>query len=240
MPKIPCCFAALLIAGVQIAYAGGQGYPSGPGTGGIGRAPGGGGGLGAPGSEIVSAPPDVKPEKAAAKAFAAGNKTMAKARELQEIIAHSSDPEKRAKAGEKLDDAYDKALLQYTEVIRYNNTMYEPWNQIGFIHLHYGAYRESIDDYNHALALKPDLPEAIAHRGAAYLGADRLDEAKAVYMDLFFHNRQLADELMVAMQAWVQAHQASPNGVRVADVDAFGKWVEEREGIAKATASAAN
>ena len=37
--------------------------------------------------------------------------------------------------------------------------------KIGFIHLHFGAYRESIDDYNHALALKPDLLDAIEYRG---------------------------------------------------------------------------
>jgi tetratricopeptide (TPR) repeat protein len=237
MLKILCCCAALLVADIQIAQAGGQGYPSGPG--GMGR-PNGTSGRSQPENEIPTAPLDVKPEKEAAKAFAAGNKTMAKARELQDIVAHTTDPDKKAKASEKLDDTYDKALLQYTDVIRNKDDMYEPWNQIGFIHLHYGAYRESIDDYNHALKLKPDLPEAIAHRGAAFLGVDRLDDAKAAYMDLFFHDRALADQLMLSMQAWLQTHQASPNGVRAADIDAFGKWVQERDGIAKATASAAN
>jgi len=237
MLKILCCGAVLLVAGIQFAQAGGQGqgYPTGPG--GIGRSTGR---AQQQENEIPVAPLDVKPDKEAAKAYAAGNKTMAKARELQEVIAHTTDPEKKARASEKLDDTYDKALLQYTEVIRNKDDMYDPWNQIGFIHLHYGAFRESIDDYNHALALKPDLPEAIAHRGAAYLGVDRLEEAKAAYMDLFFHDRPLADQLMVSMQAWLQTHQASPNGVRVADIEAFGKWLQERDGIAKSAASAAN
>jgi hypothetical protein len=48
----------------------------------------------------------------------------------------------------------------------------------------------------------------------------------------------MADQLMVGMQAWVQSHRAAPNGMRVADIDAFDKWVQEREGIAKTTASA--
>ncbi len=51
------------------------------------------------------------------------------------------------------------------------------------------------------------LLEAIEHRGEAYLGIDRLDDAKAAYMDLFFHARPLADQLMVPMQAWLQSHR---------------------------------
>jgi hypothetical protein len=70
------------------------------------------------------------------------------------------------------------------------------------------------------------------------LGIDRLDEAKAAYMDLFFHARPLADQLMVGMRAWLQNHRAAANGMRATDIDAFDKWVQERDGIAKTTASA--
>jgi tetratricopeptide (TPR) repeat protein len=136
-----------------------------------------------------------------------------------------------------LEDAYGKALDQFTEVLRNKNDMYDAWNQVGYVHLRFGAYREAIDDYNHALALKPDLEEAIQHRGEAYLGVDRLEDAKAVYMDLFFHARPRADQLMVSMQAWVQSHRSAANGVRAADIDAFDKWLQERDGIAKTTAS---
>ncbi len=66
-----------------------------------------------------------------------------------------------------------------------------------------GPTREAVDDYNHALALKPDLKEAIEHRGEAYLAIDRLDDAKIAYMDLFNHAPPLADQLMLAMQKWL-------------------------------------
>jgi hypothetical protein len=56
-------------------------------------------------------------------------------------------------------------------------------------------------------------------------------------MDLFNHDRALADQLMAVMQQWVTEHRANPNGMRATDVDAFAKWVQEREGIAKQTAS---
>jgi hypothetical protein len=57
-------------------------------------------------------------------------------------------------------------------------------------------------------------------------------------MDLFNHARPLADELMVSMQKWLETHRAAAGGIRAADIDSFGKWVQERDGIAKQTASA--
>jgi len=237
MRRILFCCLALLMADLKIAPATAQGYPQGPGgQGGIPPITGSGGRTQQQ-PEIPSAPVEVKPEKAAAKAYAAGTKTMAKAHELEDAIAKASDPDKKAKAVSKLEDAYGKALDQFTEVLRNKNDMYDAWNQIGYVHLRFGAFRESIDDYNHALALKPDLLEATQHRGEAFLGIDRLDEAKAAYMDLFFHARPMADQLMVGMQAWLQSHRAAANGMSAASIDAFDKWVQEREGIAKTTAS---
>jgi tetratricopeptide (TPR) repeat protein len=225
---------ALLVTGAQLAgaqgYPGGQGGP-GPITGSGGRTP--------QQSEIPSTPVEVKPEKAAAKAYAAGTKTINKAHELEDLVTKTTDPEKKSRAIEKLQDTYGKALDQFTEVLRNRSDMYDAWNQIGYVHLRLGAFRESIDDYNHALALKPDLMTAIRFRGEALLGIDHLDDAKAAYMDLFFHERELADQLMVSMQAWLQTHRVEAHGVRVADIEAFDKWLQERQGIAK-TAAATN
>jgi tetratricopeptide (TPR) repeat protein len=224
MRQILFCCLALMAAGLDVSPAWGQGYPGGAG----GRAP--------HEVSIPDTPVVVKPDKAATKAYTAGLKSMEKAHEQEALLAAATDPDKRGRAREKMEDNYQRAIEQFTEVLR-NREMYDAWNQIGYIHLHFGAYRESVDDYNHALALKPDLLEAIQNRGAAYLGIDRLDEAKAAYMDLFFHSRPQADQLMVGMEAWLQSHQKAANGMRPAEIDAFGKWVQEREGIAKATAS---
>jgi tetratricopeptide (TPR) repeat protein len=232
MRRILMCCLVLLAAELQVAPSHAQSYPGGgipPITGSGGRTP--------QQEEIPSAPPEVKPEKAAAKAYTAAMKSMQKAHDLEDTIAKATDPDKKAKAQSKLEDTYGRALEEFTEVLRNKNDMYDAWNKIGFIHLHFGAFRESIDDYNHALALKPDLPEAIQHRGEAFMGVDDLDRAKAAYMDLFFHARPLADEMMVTMQSWLQSHRASANGMRASDIDAFDKWLQEREGIAKTTAA---
>jgi tetratricopeptide (TPR) repeat protein len=115
--------------------------------------------------------------------------------------------------------------------------MVEAWDQVGYVHLRLGAYREAIDDYDHTLALKPELMEAIEHRAEAYLAIGHLDEVKVAYMDLYSHAPDLAARLMASMQKWVAEYQADPHGMRASEIDAFGKWVAERDGIAKQTAS---
>jgi tetratricopeptide (TPR) repeat protein len=232
---------AFLALGMHAQLASAQGYPGGGGPmgGGMGGAMGRGGGGPPPQETLPSNPSPEKPDKAAAKAYAAGMKAMNKAHDLLDVIAKSTDPEKRAKAQGKLEDTYGIALDQFTEVLRNKSDMYDAWNQVGYIHLQLGAYRESIDDYDHALKQKPDLPEATANRALACLAVDRLDDVESAYMELYYHQRPLADDLMVHMQDWVQRHRAASQGVRPAEIDAFDKFVTERSGIAK-TAAAGN
>jgi tetratricopeptide (TPR) repeat protein len=237
-----CCLVlfAWLGADVQPAEAGGQGYPGGGGGQMPGGRPGMGGqsGMGQPGDEMPSAPAADKPEAAARKAYAAGLKSLTKAHEYEDIAAKATNPEKKATATDKVGDAYNRALDQFTEALSNKGDMVEAWNNAGYVHLRLGAYGESIDDYNHTLALKSDLLEAVEHRGEAYMAVDRLDEAKAAYMDLFNHDRPLADQLMASMQKWLESHRTAASGMRASDIDSFGKWLQERDGIAKQTASA--
>jgi hypothetical protein len=231
-------------ADVQTAMAGGQGYPGGggqgyPGGGGGGMPgrPGQGGMGGPPGEEMPPSVSTEKPDATAKKAYTAGVKSLKKAREFEEIAAKATNPDKKAAALDKVSDAYGKALDQFTEALSNKGDMVDAWNGAGFVHLRLGAYSESIDDYNHALHLNSDLLEAVEHRAEAYMAVDRLDEAKAAYMDLFNHDRPLADQLMTAMQAWLDSHRTAANGMRSADIDSFGKWLQERDGIAKQTAA---
>jgi len=233
-----CCLVLLAWLGADVqAPADAQGYP-----GGGGQMPGGRPGMGQsgtiqPGEQTPSTPATDKPDAAAKKAFTAGVKSLNRAREFEAVAAKATNPDKRADALDKVSDAYGKALDQFTEVLRNKNDMADAWSNVGYVHLRLGAFNESIDDYNHALALKPDLLEAVEHRGEAYMGFDRLENAKAAYMDLFNHARPLADQLMVSMQKWLESHRAAPNGMRAADIESFAKWLQERDGIAKQTAS---
>ncbi len=240
------CLAAMAFIstmGANVALAGGQmGGPGGMG-GGIGPVgpggPGGrGGGMGSSmPDELPSSPAADKPDAAANKAFKAGTKSLNKAKDQEIAAANAPNEDKKNAALEKMNDAYGRALDQFTEALSNKGDMYEAWNNVGYIHLRLGAFNESVDDYNHTLALKPDLTEAIEHRAEAYVAIDRLDEAKSAYMDLFNHDRKLADQLMTVMQKWLVEHRTDAHGMRASDIETFGKWLQERDGIAKQTAS---
>lgn len=193
--------------------------------------PGGPGGRARPSQMPEESAPEPtaedKPDAAATKAYKAGLKSLAKAAEYAAAAPGSV----------KAQDAYYRALDQFTEALRNKGDMVDAWNKAGYVHLRLSAYGEAVDDYNHALALKPDLIEATLHRAQACLGLSRLEDARRAYMDLFNHQRAAADELMVSMQSWLTEHRREPGNVRAADIDAFGKWVEEREGIARQAAS---
>ena len=182
-------------------------------------------------------PRDDKPDAAAAKAYKAGIKSLNKARDYEAAAVNAANADKKNAALEKKNDAYGRALDQFTEALSNKGDMFEAWNNVGYIHLRLGAYAESIDDYNHTLALKPDLLDAVEHRAEAYLSLDRLDDAKAAYMNLFNHDRKLAGQLMGSMQQWLTERRVDLHGMRVADVEAFDHWLKERDGIARETAS---
>lgn len=214
--------AALLAAGMTSAqFPGGGGRPSGP-----------------PSAPAVdSAPGQEKPEVAAQKWYKQAVKALDKGKDYDKDAVKASSPEKRASELEKADDQYYRALDMFTEALSYNADMADAWNQVGFVHLRLGAFRESVDDYDHALKLKPDNAEGILHRAQAYLHLDRLEDAQSAYMDLFNHSRANADELMISMQHWLTTHHADANGMRPAQIEAFDAWVQERVSIAKQAAT---
>jgi tetratricopeptide (TPR) repeat protein len=233
-----CCLVLLAWLGADVRTVQAQGYPGGGGMPG-GRPGMGQPGGGPPGDDIPSTSSTEKPDAAAKKAFKAGVKSLNRAHELEEAVSKATNPDKKAETMDKLGDTYNRALDQFTEALSNKGDMVEAWNYVGYIHLRLGAFGESVDDYNHALAIKSDLLEAVEHRGEAYMGVDRLEEAQAAYMDLFNHDRPLADQLMVVMQKWLESHRAAAHGMRASAIDSFDKWLQERDGIAKQTASAA-
>jgi tetratricopeptide (TPR) repeat protein len=238
MKNILLIVAAVALCGLQVRIADAQGMPGGMGGGGMG---GGGRGQMPPGAGGMPAePPSVtedKPEVAVRKALKAATKALDKAKALEADAAATNDPDKKAKEMDRVSDQYSIALDAFTDALSHKSDLVEAWDQVGYVHLRLGAYREAIDDYDHTLALKPELMEAIEHRAEAYLAVDHLDEVKIAYMDLYNHTPDLAAQLMAAMQKWLAARQADPSGSRSADAAAFAKWVSDRDGIAKQTAS---
>jgi tetratricopeptide (TPR) repeat protein len=229
--------AAIALLGLQARIADAQGLPGGGmpggGMGGRGQAPPGVGGM----PDEPPSPTEDKPDVAVKKALKAATKALDKAKALEADAAATKDPDKKAKDMERVSDQYNIALDAFTEALSHKSDLLEAWDQVGYVHLRLGAYREAIDDYNHTLALKPELMEAILHRAQAYLAIDHLDEVKIAYMDLYNHSPDLAAQLMADMQKWVATRQADSSTPHSADAEAFAKWVSDRDGIAKQTAS---
>ncbi len=210
---------ALMVAPVGMSFAHGGGSTS------------GGGGLSAGSSK--------SPEDLAKAAYNAGVHSIKEAKEYDADAAKASNPQKSAKAQDKANQYYSKALEQFIDAVAQQPTMYQAWNYIGFANRHLGHYDAALSAYAKALELNPTYPDAIEYRGEAYLGLNKIDEAKEAYMTLFRQSRALADELMTAMRRWTDARRTDAQGLPPDAIEAFSKWVDERAGIAAQTASLA-
>jgi tetratricopeptide (TPR) repeat protein len=199
----------------------------------------GGGSMGGGGSASSAAGSPSRPEDAAKAAYNSGVRSIKKAEECDSDAAKASNPQKSAKALDKGRQFYSKALEQFIDAVSQDPKMYQAWNYIGFANRHLGSFDAALSAYAKALELNPAYPEAIEYRAEAYLGLNKIDDAKQAYMTLFRESRSLAGELMTAMRRWTDARRVEPQGLAPEDVEAFSKWVDERAGIAAQTASLA-
>jgi tetratricopeptide (TPR) repeat protein len=210
-----------LLTGVASAHGGG---PSG--------GPSGGGG-----SAMPSASGGARPQDTAKSAYNAGVHSIKKAEDCDADAAKAASPDKSAKAAEKARKFYQKAAEQFIDAVGTDPSMYQAWNYLGFAKRHLGDYQDSLGAYAKALELNPRYPDAVEYRGEAYLGLNKIDDAKEAYMSLFRDSRPLADELMASMRRWTEARRKDAQGVPSEDIEAFAQWLNERAGIAAQTAS---
>jgi tetratricopeptide (TPR) repeat protein len=195
----------------------------------------GGGSMPSMGSSSRSEP-SLTPQEQAISAYNAGVNGVEKADQLLADAARQEDQKKQQKALGKAQNAYAAALKKFTKATELNPRMHEAWNYLGYTNRRLGNYQAALTAYDRALALKPGYPEAIEYRGHAYLGLNRLGEAKEAYLTLFGSNRKLAAQLLAGMQEWLGQHQGDSAAVDGASREAFASWVSERSAIASQTA----
>ena len=177
------------------------------------------------------------PEDQARNDYNAGVRLVEKADQLGADAMHQADEHKKTKALSKADQAYATAMKKFAHATELQPSNYQAWNYLGYTNRKLGKYDAALGAYDHALRLKPDYAEAIEYRGHAYLGLNRLGEAKEAYLALFSGNRQLAATLLAAMQEWLGEHRGNAAGVDGATLESFASWVSERSTIASQTAS---
>ena len=168
--------------------------------------------------------------------FNEGLSYLKKGDKLEAEAANAGDPRKQQKAQDRSRDAYTKGRKEFQEATQLNPKMPEAWNGLGYTQRKLGDYAAALSSYENALSLRPGYPEAIEYRGEAYLGVDRVEDAKSAYMDLFAINRSLSNQLLAAIKTWVDAkrHDEKADSALIEQV---GQWVEERSRIASQTAA---
>lgn len=196
----------------------------------------GGGGMPSGGGTDFRPKEAATPEEQARTTYNAGVRAVEKADEQTADAARQTDPRKRQKASDKARNGYASALKKFTRATELNPAMHEAWNYVGYTQRKVGNFDAALAAYERALRLKPGYAEAIEYRAHAYLGLDRIGEAKEAYLTLYSANRALADKLLVAMREWVTARRGA-QGVEPAVLDAFASWVDERGAIARQTAN---
>ena len=211
--------------GVLVALGSGAALAAGGGS-----APSGGGSFNMPERQMT-------PEEQAKQAYNQGVRAVKAADKLAKSAEETTDEKKKAKVLDKAKHQYENARGYFASALQRKVDMYEAWNYVGYTSRKLGEYDKALQAYDEALRLNPSYGEAIEYRGEAYLGLNRIEDAKNAYMQLFPSSRPLADQLMTAMQKWVTDRRAAGNAAP--EVDALAQWIDERSNIARQTASLA-
>lgn len=154
---------------------------------------------------------------------------------------HEQDAEKKSGADRQKSEAraqgeFTAALREFTRAAELSPSLFQAYNGMGYALRKTGDYATALEMYDKAIEMAPGLyTEAIEYRGEAYLGLNRIDDAKKAYLDLFGSDRKQADLLLQEMKRWVAKRRADPAGVDPADLTAFDTWIAERAGIAHVT-----
>ena len=187
------------------------------------------------GSSSTAPAPTADPRASAVEEYNRALRYRDRAWELE--AKAESEPEKADKLLAKAEKEYSKAVRSLRGAVRADPRMFQAYSSLGYALRKLGNYEESLAAYDQALEIEPGYSEAIEYRAEAYLGLDRLEEAKEAYMELFREAPERAAELMAAMESWVEEHRADPGDLSPERVEEFAGWVEERGGLAGKSAA---
>jgi len=189
------------------------------------------------GSSSMPSAPRKTPEEQAVDDYNAGLKLRDKALALQKEAAQATSEKDRTKLEEKARKQFEKAISQFRAATVKNPRFHEAYSDMGFALRKTGDYAAALETYDHAISLSPTYTPAIEYRAEAYLGLDRVEDAKKAYMALFPSDRGRADELLEAMKGWIEKRRVEPGTLTPDAVQEFSRWVAQREELASQTPS---
>jgi tetratricopeptide (TPR) repeat protein len=190
-------------------------------------------GSAAPAPSPSASMPAMSTEQLAAQAYNSGISHKNKGLKLEADAAKAVKD--RDKNLGKAKDEYGKALKDFKKALDLKPDAFQAYNGLGFALRKTGEPVKALEMYDQALKMAPGFPDALEYRGEAYLALNRIDDAKAAYLELFAKDREQAGQLMKAMSDWVAARQAEPAGVDPTAIAAFDTWIKERGKVAALT-----
>ena len=180
------------------------------------------------------------PADDAMMSFNDGVSARDRAWKLEKELATAKDAAAKAKLEAKIVKAYQAAVRSQKNAVRYNPALFQAYGELGYALRKTGDHAAALEAYDKALAIQPGYAEAIEYRAEAYLGLNRIDEARQAYMTL--HNggdaaraKMLAD----AMTKWLEQRRADPAGVAPEAIEEFATWLTQRTEISRTASGAA-
>src|SRR5438477_4542652 len=202
----------------------------------FGSGSGGGGGM-SPASPSMS---QQDPHQAAVASYNSGERQLEKATKANADLEANSDPSKSDGLKSRLNKSLENAAADFQRAIKSEDKMYQAYSELGFCLRKLGRFDEALQTYDKGLAIEPRWAPGIEYRAEAYLGLNRVNDAKAAYETLFSGDRLRADILFDSMKQWVAEHRTNANGVDAAQIDQFAKWVDERNTVHAQTVASAS
>lgn len=166
------------------------------------------------------------PELTAIDAYNAGYVDIQRADSLQESLSGIVDRKDLRKTERDALAAYKSALKNFTLAARRDPQMHEAHTYVGYANRKLGRFDASLDAYAVALRINPDYPHAIEYQGQAFLGLNRVEEAKFNYLRLYAIAPSQAAKLLAAMQRWVEAHRSNTSLTQ--QVTELSAWIATR------------
>lgn len=169
-------------------------------------------------------------EVQAIEAYNLGYAAIQRAGHATALAEATSDANEKRRSERAAADLYEQSSRHFEEAVRLDAYMFEALTYLGYAHRRLGRHEQALQAYKLALEINPDYSYAIEYQGQAYLGLNRLDEARFNYLRLYALNKGQAKKLLQAMQSWLKTHQAP---------DDFAEWVAQRAEITRDDPAAA-
>jgi tetratricopeptide (TPR) repeat protein len=165
-------------------------------------------------------------EQGAIDAYTAGYASILRAEHAENLAAAASNEAERKTALGDAQKAYQASLPDFATAVRLDESMHEAYTYMGYANRKLERYDEALRAYERALKINPDTTFAIEYQGEAFLGLNRIDEARFNFLRLYALDQNQAAKLLRAMRAWMQANEAQPPaGI---DMPALAAWIAEK------------